>query len=279
MDERIVAVVLARGLGTRMRQGDGAGLSSAQAAAAAAGQKGMMPLAGPDGRARPFLDFVLWHLVEAGYREVVLVVAPDVAGQPDPLRAYYEGPGRPARLQLQCAVQEEPRGTADAVVAAAHIIGDAGFVVLNADNLYAIDDLRALREADGPALPVYTRDALVTGSGIPAERVGAFALLRVEDDVLTDIVEKPGADVVRAAGGGALISMNCWRGDEALLAACRDVPVSPRGEFEIPAAVRLAISRGVRFRAIPAQGAVYDLSRQEDVPAVAARLAGVEVHL
>ncbi len=279
MDDRVVAVVLARGLGTRMRQGDGAGLSSAQAAAAAAGQKGMMPLAGPDGRVRPFLDFVLLHLVEAGYRDVVLVVAPPVAGQADPLRDYYTGVGRPSRIRVHFAVQAEPRGTADAVIAAASVIGELPFVVLNADNLYAVVDLQALRHARGPALPVYTRDRLVAGSGIPAERVGAFALLRVEDGVLTDIVEKPGADAVAAAGGDALISMNCWRGDAALLAACRDVPMSPRGEFEIPAAVRLAISRGVAFEALPAQGPVFDLSRQEDVPAVAARLRDVRVAL
>lgn len=239
----------------------------------------MMPLAGPDGRVRPFLDFVLLHLVEAGFQDVVLVVAPAVEGQADPLREYYTGEGRPSRIRVHFAVQEEPRGTADAVLAAEPVIGEQPFVVLNADNLYAVEDLKALRDASGPALPVYTRDRLVAESGIPAERVGSFALLRVDAGVLTDIVEKPGADVVAAAGGHALISMNCWRGDGALLAACRDVPVSPRGELEIPAAVRLAISRGVAFAALPARGPVYDLSRQEDVPAVAARLRDVRIEL
>lgn len=261
-----------------MQQGAAAGLTAEQSAAAAAGHKGMMPLPGRDGRVRPFLDFVLSALADAGCRDVALVVPPPTPpGTPDPLREYYLGDGRPARVSVTCVVQPEARGTADALVSAAAWIGARPFIVLNADNLYAVEDLRALLEAEGPALPVYARDALMASSGIPAERIGAFALLRLNGDgALVDIVEKPGADAVEAAGPRALISMNCWRGDARILEACRDVPVSPRGEFELPNAIRLALSRGVRVQGVPAVGAVLDLSRREDVPAVMARLSDVE---
>ena len=48
------AVILARGLGTRMRKADtGAALDSAQQAAADSGLKAMIPVG------RPFLDYVL----------------------------------------------------------------------------------------------------------------------------------------------------------------------------------------------------------------------------
>jgi dTDP-glucose pyrophosphorylase len=278
VDQSVVAVVLARGLGTRMQQGTGTALPPEQARAAAAGQKGMMPLPGPDGRTRPFLDYVLSALADAGYVDVALVVPPAVTGgAPDPLRDYYGGEGRPSRVRIGFVVQEVARGTADAVAAAGAWIAGRPFVVLNADNLYGVPALRALREAAGPALPVYQRDDLVETSGIPAERVGAFALLQVTDDgCLADIIEKPGVDVVAAAGPAALISMNCWRGDEMVLQACREVPVSSRGEFELPAAIRLAIARGCRIRAIPATGPVLDLSRQDDVAFVAERLRDVE---
>jgi dTDP-glucose pyrophosphorylase len=271
-----VALVLARGLGRRMREGADSALTPGQKAAAAAGLKGMMPIGAGGGVARPFLDYVLSELADAGFAEVALIVAPEGDG-PDLLRQYYCGDGKPTRLSLSFVVQQEALGTADAVRSAESWVRQRPFVVLNADNLYGAQMLRALRGIDGPALPVYERDQLIQSSAIPAERVAAFALLTVRNDgTLADIVEKPGTAAIEAAGSGALISMNCWRGDARLMEACRDVERSPRGELELPMAVRLAIRRGVVFRALPAKGPVLDLSRREDVNGVVARLAGIE---
>ncbi len=260
--------------------GAGVALTPAQETAAAAGLKGMMPMLGPDGRLRPFLDYTLSQLADAGYTRVGLIVAPETAeaGGPDPLRQYYRGQGQPTRLSVSFVVQTEPRGTADAVWAAADFVGASPFIVLNADNLYGVDVLSALRQAHGPALPVYERDQLVDSSSIPFERVAAFALLTLgADDTLDDIVEKPGASAMAAAGPKALISMNCWRGDRRLLDACRAVEISVRGELELPMAVRLAVQRGVRFKGLPAKGPVLDLSRREDVGMVVDRLRGMQV--
>ena len=73
--------------------------------------------------------------------------------------------------------------------------------------------------------------------------------------------------------------MNVWRFDDRIFEACRDVPRSARGEYELPEAVALAIARGVEFRVVPARGAVLDLSRRGDVAQVTARLAGCEPRL
>jgi glucose-1-phosphate thymidylyltransferase len=275
----VVALVLARGLGRRMREapaGEAGGLTPEQTAAASAGLKSMMPVAGTGRPARPFLDYVLSELADAGFTRVALIVAP--AGEtPDPVRECYLGQGRPTRLSLSFVVQAEARGTADAVAAAAEWVGPNPFVVLNADNLYGANTLRALRLADGPALPVYERDELVRSSALPPDRVASFALVTLRaDGTLEDIVEKPGAAAIEAGGPHALISMNCWRGDRRLIDACRDVERSPRGEFELPMAVRLALHRGVVFRGLAATGPVLDLSRREDVGGVMTRLAGVE---
>jgi glucose-1-phosphate thymidylyltransferase len=72
--------------------------------------------------------------------------------------------------------------------------------------------------------------------------------------------------------------MNCWRFDARIFAACRDVPKSIRGEFELPEAVGLALQRGVRFRALPASGPVLDLSSRADAEDLSRRLAGVIPH-
>jgi dTDP-glucose pyrophosphorylase len=262
------AVLLARGLGSRMKAEGDATLTAAQAAAAAAGAKGMMPVGG---QARPFLDFVLSALADAGCRDVCFVVAPDYAG----IRQYYDGPGRPSRVRIAYAVQPAADGTARAVLAAQPFAGRDPFLALNSDNLYPPPVLRALVALDGPGLAGYRRQSLVQESGFPPERVAAFAAIDVDGQgYLTRIVEKPGQAYYDAAGPDALISMNAWRFDERIFDACRDVPQSIRGEFELPEAVGLAVSRGVRFKVVPAAGAVLDLSRRSDVALVTARLAG-----
>jgi len=263
------AVLLARGLGTRMKaHADTAGLTPAQAAAAAAGAKGMMPIG-----TRPFLDFVLSALADAGGTEACLIVAPDHAA----IRGYYDGPGRPARLRLGYAVQDVANGTARAVQAAEAFAGGDPFLVLNADNLYPAPVLASLIALDGPGFPAYRRAALERDSGFPPDRVAGFAALELDaGGFLRRIVEKPGRAYYDAAGPEALVSMNVWRFDHRSFAACRDVAVSARGEYELPEAVGLAVSRGVRFRAVPAAGGVLDLSRQSDIALVAARLAGQE---
>jgi dTDP-glucose pyrophosphorylase len=70
------AAILARGLGSRMRRSDaGVALDAAQEATADAGLKGMIPID------RPFLDYVISALADAGITTVVLVIGPDHDGR------------------------------------------------------------------------------------------------------------------------------------------------------------------------------------------------------
>jgi glucose-1-phosphate thymidylyltransferase len=267
------AVVLARGLGTRMRAEDASvSLAPEQAAAAAAGHKAMMPL--EDGR--PLLDYLLSSLADAGFRDVCLVVGPEHAA----VRSRYVNDNTLTRLRLTFVDQLAPNGTADAVLAAEPWIGDDEFVVLSGDNYYPVDGLRLLREAAGPATLAFSRDDLVRRSNIPPERIARFALLDVDaDGMLRDVIEKPDDDTVRRMAA-APISMNVWRFGREIFHACRDVPPSPRGELELPLAVQYGVRvLGLRIRAIPFDGGVLDLSSRGDVAAVAARLREVPVRL
>ena len=73
--------------------------------------------------------------------------------------------------------------------------------------------------------------------------------------------------------------MNVWRFDQGIFQACRDVPLSARGELELPEAVALAVERGMKLRVVPAAGGVLDLSSRGDAAALTARLGGVVVQL
>ena len=182
-------------------------------------------------------------------------------------------------MSLTVAAQEAPRGTADAVLSAQTFCGRDPFLVLNADNLYPAVLFRLLRDVDGMALPVFRASALVRDSNIPPERIRSFGLLEVSaGNELVDIVEKPAPDVLAAFGPDPFVSMNCWRFDSRIFAACAGVRPSSRGELELPEAVRFAIRQhGVRFTAIPIDtGAVIDLSERGDVAEVERRLEPFE---
>ena len=269
----LTSVVLARGLGTRMREAEaGPELDASQDRAAASGQKGMMPMGGSG---RPFLDYVLSGLADAGLRDVILVVAPDH----EAMRAHYDR-SRLSRVRVRFALQPDADGTARAVLAAEPLVGDRPFLTLNADNLYPVDVLRALAALDGPGVPAFERRRLVEESGFPESRVAQFAVLQMNaDGWLAGIEEKPDPRDLVDRGPGALISMNVWRFDNRIFAACRDVARSARGEYELPEAVGLAVTRGVLFRVLPAAGAVLDLSRRGDVARVGDRLRDLEPRL
>ena len=132
------------------------------------------------------------------------------------------------------------------------------------------------RSSRGPGLPVFERETLLAKSNFTRERVDAFAVLDVgPDGFLRGIVEKaPGAAGSR---GRVLLSMNLWRFSPSIFEACRRVPVSARGERELPQAVAWSIvHQGERFRAVPCAEGVLDLSTRADVADVERRLAGVE---
>ena len=265
------AAIMARGLGRRMRERDDAvGLDASQRAAADAGVKGMIPIR------RPFVEYIVSALADAGITDVVLVVGPEHQA----VRDHFTHDVHPTRVRIRFAVQAEASGTAHAVVAAADVIGDEPFLVLNADNYYPVEALRALAADDRAGTIAFDRTALSTLGNIDRERVRAFAVLDVSaDGRLLSIIEKPGESLDLDGTAARWIGMNCWAVTPQIVNACRRVARSSRGEFELPEAVGLALGEGALVRAVCMSAPVLDLSRRSDVAAVAELLAHIEPRL
>ncbi len=260
------AIVLARGLGKRMRAADAAArLEPEQDRAASAGVKAMIPVG------RPFLDYVLSGLADAGYRDVCLIIGPEHGL----VRDHYARV-QPRLIELAYAVQAEPRGTADALLAAQDFAAEDDFAVLNGDNYYPADALRTLREAGEPGTVLFESDALVRHGTIARERIRSYAYADVANGYLLRLSEKPEPG---ATASDALVSMNLWRFSPAIFEHCSRVEPSTRGEYELPAAVNRAIQHGMRLRVQRSRAGVLDLSQRADVAAVAERLRTVNVVL
>jgi dTDP-glucose pyrophosphorylase len=164
------------------------------------------------------------------------------------------------------------------VLAAEGFARDDPFLVLNSDNYYPVEMLQPLVALDGPGLPVFKRSTLITYSNIDAERISAYAVLTIDaHGNLQDIIEKPDPETLATYGEDFPVSMNCWRFGPSIFTACRSISPSPRGEIELPNAVRHAVRvMGERFRAVPVVAAVLDLSRRADIAEVERRLAHID---
>ncbi len=267
------AVILARGLGKRMRRKiDDNNLNARQTAVADKGIKALIPI-----NNRPFLDYVLNTLADVGYHHICLVIGPEH----NELRTYYGEILNVKRLSIDFAIQPKPLGTADAVLAAEAFVADDPFLVINSDTYYPPQALNALRRLEEPGLVVFERDALLLDGNIPAERVTKFAVVKIDcRRYVTRIIEKPDGEILGKLPEPIYVSMNCWRFDSTIFTACRKIGYSSRGELELPTAVQYMIGNmGRRMRVVFGKGMVLDLTGRGDVDSVSKRLADVEVSL
>lgn len=184
------AIILAAGLGTRLRP------HTLQT------PKPLLPIQG-----RPILDWSLGALPPAVDR--VLVVVHYLAEQ---VEAYLRTQAHVARWET--VVQEQPRGTGDALRSCRERLQSERFLVLNGDDLYGAADLAKLA-----ACP-----AGVLCHEVDESRRFGIAFLR-EDGSLEKLVEKPDLDGRRLANTGAyLFPRHVFE---------TSLQMSARGEFEI----------------------------------------------
>jgi dTDP-glucose pyrophosphorylase len=263
------AVIMARGLGTRMRKTDDkTTLDKDQMEVANVGIKAMISIG------RPFLDYLLSGLADAGYSRACLVIGPEH----QLVRDYFlSNPTK--RIQVEFAVQEKPLGTADAVLAAKDFVENRHALVINSDNYYPVEALRALRELGQSGVALFDRDRLIAESNIPEDRVTKFAVAKITDNCLDRIYEKPAEATIRALGPQVYVSMNCWMFSPVIFRACRSIRLSARGELELTDAVQYAIDvLKEPFKVVTFQSPVLDMSSRSDIAIVAEKLKDVVPH-
>jgi glucose-1-phosphate thymidylyltransferase len=234
------------------------------------GLKAMIPIAG-----RPFLDYVLTAIADAGYQRACVVVG----HAQDVLRHYYTRMAPPTRIELTFAEQNHARGTADAVAAAEQCVGANHFLVVNSDNYYPASVLASIRLLGEPGLVAFDRRGLISGGNISPDRLQSYALAFADaDGYLERIVEKPSSEMFASIDPRVLFSMTCWRFSPRIFAACRAISPSPRHELELADAVQYATQiLDERFRVLSSGEAVLDLSNRSDIARVAAKLQHVAV--
>ena len=270
-------MIMAAGVSSRMRKSAEAENSSELAKEAQVKPKMMLEV-GED--SRPFMDYLLFNVRDAGYRDVLLIVN----DKDDSVRNYYtthaddldfEGLIFSFAVQTVPEGRVKPLGTANAVLSGLEVRPDwAGqkFTVCNSDNLYSVQALSLLLEDDhSAALIDYDRDHL----GVEPERVKAFAVIWKSDNgYLTDIVEKPCQEEVLKAtdeNGRVGVSMNIFRLDtDIMLPLLKETPLHPeRDEKELTETVRMLVrKREDGMFTVPLSEPVPDLTNLKDISTV-----------
>lgn len=270
-DATRTAVILARGLGTRMqRESPDVSLSPEGRRAAEQGQKTLMPING-----RPFFDYIADSLLRAGISRLCLAIAPDG----DVMRETARRIARATGAEVECVVQEQPLGTADAALAAEQCVAGEPFILANGDDLYPDDALARLAALGGDecALAAFDAEALARDGNIAADRIRDFALISVGPaGELLDIVEKPDDPASYRQDGKLWLSMNLYRFTPRIFEFCRRIAPDPvRGELELPTAVRdMVRAGGPPFLALRCTGGIFDLTSRADIATAEEALQG-----
>ncbi|MCW4002267.1 MAG: sugar phosphate nucleotidyltransferase [Candidatus Bathyarchaeota archaeon] len=128
---------------------------------------------------KPLIQHVVEVLKEAGSRDFIIVVGHNR----DQIREHLED-GSKLGVNIDYTVQKEARGMANALETAKSLVED-NFFVVNADDIFESSLIRKMTKQ------FKAGDADIVLSCKPVEETWKFGVIRIEDDKVTDFVEKP----------------------------------------------------------------------------------------
>ncbi|MBS1008505.1 glucose-1-phosphate thymidylyltransferase RfbA [Leuconostoc suionicum] len=178
---------------------------------------------------KPMIYYPLSVLMLAGIKDILLISTPEYVGRFEELF----GNGHEIGLNIEYAIQEEPRGLADAFIVGADFIGDDAVALVLGDNIfYGAGLSEKLQEA-----ALKTSGATVFGYQVKdPERFGVVEFDK--DGKALSIVEKP----EQPKSNYAVTGLYFYDNDVVEIAA--NVKPSARGEIEISDINQTYLDRG-----------------------------------
>lgn len=190
-------IILAGGSGTRLRP------------VTLATSKQLLPLYN-----KPMVYFPLVTLLRAGIKDILIIVAPDHAG--DFLQVLGSGKDFGARFTYE--VQDKPNGLAEAFILGETFIGDDSCALILGDNYFDDDFTEAVQ--------TFEKGARVFAKKVSdPHRYGVVAF--DENNMVTSLIEKPKNPV----SDYAVVGMYIY--DNSVVEKAKALVPSARGELEI----------------------------------------------
>lgn len=177
---------------------------------------------------KPMIYYPLCTLMEAGIREILIITTPH---EQDQFKRLL-GDGSQWGIDLQYAVQETPRGLADAYIVGAEFIGDDKVAMVLGDNIFHGSEL-------GKSL---ARHNDVDGGTVFAYQVAdpaRYGIVEFDKNMqAVSVEEKPAVP----KSNYALVGLYFFDNDAVEIA--KNVQPSARGELEIPSVMDAYLKKG-----------------------------------
>lgn len=163
---------------------------------------------------KPMIYYPIETLIQAGIKEILIIVAPDYSGH----FLNLLGSGREFGAKFSYEIQEEPRGLADAFIIGANHIGTDNVALILGDNIFDHDFSEAIGN--------FNSGGLVFAKQVPDPERYGVAEFDKEMKVIS-IEEKPTNPKSNYAVPGLYIY------DNRVIEIAKNLKPSPRGEIEI----------------------------------------------
>ena len=198
---------------------------------------------------KPFLYYVIENLKKAGFEEFGII-----AGY---MKEKIESFIKENNINAIIIEQKEQLGTGHAVMQAKDFCKDENFIVLGGDNLFSVEDLKAINNQDEFCYAV--------GKELEGD-VSKYGVFRIEGDKLLEIVEKP------KIPPSNIINIGLYKFTPEIWQALDKIELSPRGEYEITDAITILGKQG-KVKALKLKNYWLDLGSKEDIPKVSEEIA------
>ena len=229
--ENLKGLILSGGEGTRLRP-----ITHTSA-------KQLVPVAN-----KPVLFYGIEALVEAGVKEIGIVIAPETGAE----ISDAVGDGADFGASISYIPQEAPLGLAHAVLTAEDFLQDGPFVMYLGDNLLR-DGISDLVNAFRSSKP----DALILLTRVPDP--GNYGVAELDGERVVRLVEKPNDPP------SDLALVGVYMFGPPIFEAARAIKPSGRGELEITDAIQWLIDGGRRVESHRVSGWWKDTGQLDDM--------------
>src|SRR3990172_8309749 len=199
---------------------------------------------------KPLLEYLIRVLKASDLTDLILVV-----GHKKEMISNYFRDGKSFGMKIEYIDQGEYLGTGHAVLVTNGKTSKE-FVVLYGDSIWTVEHIKnIIKEFRERGL-----DAAMSVREAPKEELSRFGNVIVKHGLVEDMIEKPSPE--KAIGNLYFTGLIVFK--DEIYNYLRRIEKSPRGEYELPDAIKLMIKDEKRVGAVLADK-VLDLTKQEDI--------------